>query len=59
MGEEPVGPPANALALLGGLPVGVVAVDTAGRLGFVNPAFLALAGLPATLPADTPVRALE
>ncbi|CAM4318437.1 hypothetical protein ROMU108268_21720 [Roseomonas mucosa] len=56
MGEEPVGPPANALALLGGLPVGVVAVDTAGRLGFVNPAFLALAGLPPeALPAGLPM----
>ena len=56
MEEEPGGLPATALALLGALPVGVLVVDAAARLSFVNPACLSLAGLPPeALPAGMPM----
>ncbi|SUE63270.1 PAS-domain containing protein [Roseomonas gilardii] len=56
MREEPGSLPATALALLGALPVGVLVVDAAARLSFVNPAWLALAGLPPeALPAGMPM----
>lgn len=56
MGEEPGGLPATALALLGALPVGVLVVDAAARLSFVNAACLALAGLPPeALPTGMPI----